>query len=159
MTTTPEPTARSQRRRWLLFGSLGCAAVLLIGAAVGIQIYWKIRHANQVSAEAQKVVQEFLGLASRGELEQAYDFFSRELKAKKSPGEFAREVAANPDHFRVPDADLGSGTVHFGSDIVEFDGTLRLQNGERIPASFVVAPEEGYWVIKSYQLGSRSAGG
>lgn len=146
--------ALSPRKKWLMLGAVGCGIFLLMGAMVAIQFGLQFRRALVDLRDAQQTVDIFLAAAGNRDYTGAYDALSAKLVRQKSFAQFKSELAANPDHFQVAETQFDEkAEFRHEERTVKLIGTLKLRNGERVPARFFLIVEGGYWLIDSYSVG------
>lgn len=145
----PGTAAASPKKHWGRWVALGCgAALLLVGALAGL-LFFIVR---QATAGPEEVVQEFLAAAGAGDFATAHDCFSAPLKQVQPLEEFSQRAAANSLFFQVTDTTFNSRSVDTTG--AELSGTVTLESGTEVPASFRLVKENDAWKLISYQIGS-----
>ena len=98
-----------------------------------------------------EVVRQFLELAAARDYEEAHELCSGALAEVHPLEEFTAGVRANPFLFEVAEMQLERVR---GSSGPRYEGTLLLERGAQVPASFELVREGGEWLLISYQIGS-----
>jgi len=145
----PLPGAAPQKTAWLRWVLLGCGGMLVLGGLLAAVLYFVVQKAT---AGPEKVVQEFLAAAAAGDYPRAHDTFSAPLKEVQPLEAFAAEAAANPTFFRVTESRFTERSVDMNG--AQFSGTVTLEAGTELPASFKLVREKGAWKLLAYHLGS-----
>jgi hypothetical protein len=146
---SPLPGVAPQKIAWLRWVLLGCAGLLVLGGLIGGGLYFIVQKAT---AGPEKVVQEFLAAAAAGDYPKAHDYFSAPLQEVQPLEAFAAEAAANQSFFRVTDTKFTERSVDMNG--AQFSGTVTLEAGTELPASFKLVREKGAWKLLAYHLGS-----
>lgn len=144
-----EMVVERQKKPWGRWVVLGCGAFLLLALSIGALLVFVVQKAT---AGPEQVVQEFLAAAGAGDYAAAHEHFSAPLVQAQPFEEFARAAADNSIFFQVADTTFGSRSVS-GSG-AELSGTVTLESGTTVPASFHLVKENGAWKLISYQIGS-----
>ncbi|HVS04102.1 MAG TPA: hypothetical protein VMT16_15155 [Thermoanaerobaculia bacterium] len=137
------------KKRWGRWVALGCGAALLLAVCVGALLVFVLQ---QATAGPEKVVQDFLATAGAGDYTAAFDHFSAPLAQVQPFEQFSQSAAANSLFFQVAETTFGSRSVSGGS--AQLAGTVTLQSGTTVPASFHLVKENGAWKLVSYNIGS-----
>lgn len=146
---TGAPAPAAKKAGWLKWVALGCGlAVLLVVAFAGV-LFFVVKKAT---AGPEEVVQKFLSDAGAGNYEAAYDAFSAPLKETQSLADFAAAAAANPHLFRVKDTSFTNRSIDTSG--AEFSGTLTLDSGTEMPATFQLVRENDQWKFIAYHIGT-----
>lgn len=140
----PPPPMQAPPRRWGRWVALGCGGLIALVAVLFMIVM-------AASAGPEKVVQEFLAAAGRGDYGVAYDTFSGPLKESQSYDDFAGAAEANSNLFQVVETTFSNRSVDLQS--AKFSGTLTLQGGGEVPASFELTKEDGDWKLIAYHIG------
>lgn len=147
---TPPPPQQPNRGwiKWVLIGC-GVLVLLVIGfiALVGGGIFYGIKKAT---AEPERVVKSFLASAASGDYQAAHDHFSSALKQEQPYEQFAEAAQANQRLFKVKDTTFSNRNM--SGDEVKFSGSLELEDGSSVPASFSLIRENGQWKLISYNI-------
>jgi hypothetical protein len=138
------PTARPWLR-WALFGCGGLLALLVVLVVVILFVV------KQATAAPEEVVRTFLAEAAAGNLEAAHDCFSAPLKEVQPFERFAAGVNANRHLFDVAETTFTSRSVDMSG--AEFEGTVTLASGTKVPCSFKLVRENEEWKLISYNIG------
>jgi hypothetical protein len=145
------PQAQPPNRGWIKWVLIGCGVLLLliIGfvALVGGGIFYGIKKAT---AEPERVVKSFLAAAGSGDYQAAHDHFSSALKQEQPYDQFAEAAAANQRLFKVKDTTFSNRNM--SGDEVQFSGSLELEDGTSVPASFSLIRESNQWKLISYNI-------
>ncbi len=146
---TDSSDLQSQKSRpWLRWVLLGCGGLIALFVVLIVVILFVVK---QATAEPEKVVQTFLTEAADGNLEAAYDCFSSPLKEAQPFDQFSAGVTANQHLFNVTDTSFTSRSVDMSG--AEFEGTVTLASGTKIPCSFKLVRENEAWKLISYNIG------
>jgi hypothetical protein len=132
--------------RWVLIGCGGAIALLVVFVVVLLVVV------KQATAGPEEVVRTFLSEAAAGNLEAAHDCFSAPLKEVQPFDQFAAGVSANRHLFDVADTSFTNRSVDMAG--AEFDGTVTLRSGTRIPCSFKLVRENDSWKLIAYNIGT-----
>jgi hypothetical protein len=150
----PNPQAGSapptpKKAGWFKWVALGCGLAVLLAVAFAGVMFFVVKKAT---AGPEEVVQKFLADAGAGNYEAAYDAFSAPLKESQSLADFAAAAAANPSLFQVKETSFPNRSMDMSG--AEFSGTLTLESGTEMPASFKLVRENGKWKFIAYHIGS-----
>jgi hypothetical protein len=155
MTEVPESPATysaappPRKGGWLKWVVLGCFGLILLAGLFGGGIWWGIMKATQ---GPERVAEAFLAAAAAGDYEKAHSHFSAPLK-EVQPLEQFREIASEqPTLFAVADTSFTSRSLNSGT--AELEGTVTLEAGTKLPATFKLVKENGDWKLLAYHLGS-----
>jgi hypothetical protein len=145
------PPPQPPNRGWIKWVLIGCGVLVLlvIGfiALVGGGIFYGIKKAT---AEPERVVKSFLSSAGSGDYQAAHDHFSSALKQEQPYEQFAEAAQANQRLFKVKDTTFANRNMT--GDEVRFSGTLELEDGSSVPASFSLIREGNQWKLISYNI-------
>ena len=139
-----EPTKPPWVRR-ILIGCGVLAALIVLFVAVLFLFVWK------ATAGPEEVVQGFLASAGTGDYAAAHDFFCAPLKAEQPLAELEAMIEANPELFRIQDTSFTSRSVDLAG--AELAGTVTLESGTKLPASFRLVKENDAWKLIAYEIG------
>ena len=138
---------------WARFLALGCGALLLLGSVGGtIFVLVVQKGVTMATAGPEETVQGFLAAAAAGDFATAHGHFSEALKAKQPYDQFAAVAGQNQQLFAATDTTFNSRSIDLGG--ARLAGTLTLQDGTELPASFELVQEGGQWRLIAYQIGS-----
>jgi hypothetical protein len=147
--TDPSSSHVSSKRPWLRWALLGCGgaiALLVVFVAVLLLVV------KQATAAPEEMVRTFLAEAGAGNLEAAHDCFSAPLKEAQPFDQFAAGVEANRHLFDVTDTSFTNRSVDMAG--AEFEGTVTLRSGTKVPCSFKLVRENDTWKLIAYNIGS-----
>lgn len=131
--------------RRILIGCGALAALIMLLVAVIFLFVWK------ATAGPEEVVQGFLAAAGAGDHAAAHDFFCAPLKAEQSLADLEAMIEANPQLFRIQDTSFTSRSVDLAG--AELAGTVTLESGTKLPASFRLVKENDAWKLIAYDIG------
>lgn len=101
----------------------------------------------------EEVVRGFLTAAGNGNYSAAYDYFSAPLKQEQSLAEFSALAQANSLFFHVKDTTFSNRSIETGSG-AKLSGSVTLESGTEVPATFRLVKENGKWKLIGYRIGS-----
>lgn len=136
-------------RSWIRWVLIGCGSLIALFMVLIVVILLVVK---QATAAPEEVVQTFLAEIAVGNLETAHDCFSAPLKEVQPFDQFAAGVEANQHLFDVTDTSFSSRSVDMGG--AEFEGTVTLEAGTKVPCSFKLVRENDTWKLISYNIGS-----
>ncbi len=136
-------------RPWIRWVLIGCGSLIALFMVLIVVILLVVK---QATAAPEKVVKTFLGEIAAGNLEAAHDYFSAPLKEVQPFDEFAAGVEANQHLFDVTDTSFNNRSVDMAG--AEFEGTVTLTSGTKVPCSFKLVRENETWKLISYNIGS-----
>lgn len=139
----------ADKKKWVRWTALGCAGLVVLAALLGGGLFLVVKKAT---AGPEQVVKGFLADAGQGNYTAAYDRFSAPLKQVQPFAEFQATAAANPTFFRVKETTFNQRSVNLSG--AELSGTVTLESGTEVPASFKLVKENGSWKLISYHIGS-----
>lgn len=147
----PLPTSRpivkkSKMKRLALI----CGSVIIALAAFVLVMTQVVKFAT---AGPEAVVHTFLAAGGAGNYAAAYACFSAPLKQVQSFEEFSGQAQANSMFFKVKDTTFSSRSIDTTSG-AELAGSVTLESGTQVPASFKLVRENGQWKLLSYHIGS-----
>jgi hypothetical protein len=142
------PAQAPAKRSWLKWVAIGCGLLIVVGICIGVGTCFVVKKAT---AAPEAAVHEFLAAAGAGDYERAYGYFSAPLKEKQSLESFQQAAQAQATMFKVKDTTFNSRSVDLNG--AQLSGTLTLEAGTEVPASFKLVQENGQWRLISYQLG------
>jgi hypothetical protein len=147
--SSPPAPAPPPKRGWVKWVGLGCGCLVVVVAAFVALFYFGLRAAT---AGPEKVVQEFLAAAGAGDYATAYGHFSAPLQEVQPLDQFAAEAERNATFFKVQETTFNTRSVDSSGATLE--GTVTLEAGTEVPASFKLVRENDAWKIISYHIGS-----
>jgi hypothetical protein len=136
-------------RPWLRWVLLGCGGLIALFVVFIIVILFVVK---QATAAPEEVVQTFLSEIAVGNLEAAHDCFSAPLKEVQPFDQFAAGVEANQHLFDITETSFNSRSVDMAG--AEFEGTVTLASGTKVPCSFKLVRENETWKLISYNIGA-----
>ena len=125
-------------------GVLVLAVCLFIGGLIGF-VWW-------MTSGPEQVVQSFIAAAAAGDYAKAHDHFAAPLKDQQPLEEFRRAIEQTPSLFAITDTSFSDRSID-GSG-AKLSGTVTLQAGTKVPASFELVQEGDAWKLIAYHLGS-----
>lgn len=125
-------------------GVLILAFVLFIGGLLGV-VWW-------ATAGPEEAVRAFLAAAAAGDYEKAHDYFAVPLKEKQPLEEFRAGAERTPSLFAITDSSFNNRSIDETG--AKLSGTVTLEAGTTVPASFQLVKEGDQWKLIAYQLGS-----
>lgn len=141
-----KPAARKQWIRWV---ALGCGSLIVLVVAFVLIITFVVKKAT---AGPESVIQEFLAAAAAQDYEAAHDHFSAPLKQAQPLEDFTRSAQQNAILFAVKETTFNNRSVDTTG--AKLSGTVTLEAGTEVPASFELVRENGAWKLMAYHLGS-----
>jgi len=105
------------------------------------------------TAGPEEAVHGFLTAAGSSNYSAAYDYFSAPLKQEQSLEQFTHAVEANSMFLHVKDTTFNSRSIETGSG-AKLAGSVTLESGTEVPASFRLVKENGQWKLIGYRIGS-----
>jgi hypothetical protein len=149
----PPPPAAVEpppKRGWLKWVGLGCGCLVLAAAGFAALTYFGVRAAT---AGPEQVVKSFLEAAEEGDYEEAHGYFAAPLKEAQPLDQFAASAAANKSFFQITDTTFNNRSVDTSG--AQFSGTVTLESGTALPASFELVRENDEWKLISYHIGAQ----
>lgn len=131
--------------RRILIGCGALSALVVLFVAVLFLFVWK------ATAGPEEVVQGFLASAGAGDYSAAHDFFCAPLKEEQSLVDLEAMIEANPQLFRIKDTSFANRSVDLAG--AELAGTVTLESGTKLPASFRLVKENDAWKLIAYEIG------
>jgi len=145
----PSAPQAPPKRGWVKWVGIGCGCLVVVVAAFVALFYFGLRAAT---AGPEETVKEFLAAAGAGDYEKAHGTFSAPLKETQPLDQFAAAAAANASFFKVKETTFNTRSVDMAG--ATFEGTVTLEAGTEVPASFKLVRENDEWKLISYQIGS-----
>ena len=139
----------NKARPWLRWVLIGCGSLIALFVVLIVVVFLVVK---QATAAPEEVVQTFLSEIAEGNLEAAHDCFSAPLKEVQPFDQFAAGVEANRHLFDITDTSFNNRSVDMGG--AEFEGTVTLESGTKVPCSFKLVRENDTWKLISYNIGS-----
>jgi hypothetical protein len=137
---------KSNTVKWVVLGCGGAIVLLAVFIAVLFLVVMK------ATAKPEGVVKDFLECAATQKIEEAYNYFSVPLKEVQSFETFEAIVKNNPSIFHVVDTTFTTRSVDLNE--ARFSGTLTIEAGTKVPASFRLVKENDTWKLISYKISS-----
>ena len=131
--------------RWI---ALGCGALVVL---VGLFVVLMVFVVKRATAGPEEVVHQFLTAAAAGDYAAAHEFFSAPLKEAQPLDKFTAIATANPSLFQVKDTTFNDRSVDLSG--AKLAGTVTLEAGTQVPASFELVKENGAWKLLGYRIG------
>jgi hypothetical protein len=144
----PPPPRRIKWWPWILGG---CGCLVLVAALIGGLGYGAFTSFMKVTAAPEKVVKDFLAAGARGDATAAHNFFSAPLKEEQPLEQFAALLASNQHLFKVTDTTFNKRSIDMSK--ATFEGTVTLESGTKMPASFTLVKENDAWKLLAYSIG------
>lgn len=144
----PPPSA-PRKGGWIKWVALGCFGLILLAALLGGGIWWGVMKATE---GPETVAKEFLAAAAAGDYEKAHDYFSAPLKEVQPLEQFRAAASSQASLFAVTDTTFSNRSVDTSG--AELEGTVTLESGTELPATFKLVKENGEWKLLAYHLGS-----
>jgi hypothetical protein len=142
------PAGKSGKRRF----ALGCGCLLLAVLVIGAVFYFVLQAGT---ADAEAAVKSFLDAAGRGEVQQAYDHFSKPLKESQDFYTFSAKVGDYQPLFQVKETTFNDRSIDTSS--VKLSGTLTLESGVEVPCSFqLIEEDDGQWRLIAYSISNNN---
>jgi hypothetical protein len=129
--------------------ALGCGVLIVLVAGFVALMFLVVKKAT---AGPETAVHEFLAAAAAGDYGKAYDYFSAPLKEAQTFDAFRSAAQQRPLMFKIKDTSFNSRTMDTAS--AELSGTVTLESGTTVPASFKLVQENGRWRLFGYHIGS-----
>lgn len=140
-----EKGRKSPLRRWAL--RIGVA--VLVAAILGTVIFVVVL---RMTAEPERVVRDFMAQAAAGDYAAAHAHFSAPLQQVQPLEAFSATVQANTMLFQVTDMSFNQRSVDQAG--AELAGSVTLESGTELPATFSLVRERGNWKLIKYYIGS-----
>lgn len=137
------------KKSWVKWVALGCGGAIVLLVVFVVAVFFLVKTAT---AGPEEVVKNFLEAAGRGDYAAAHEHFSAPLKQVQPLEEFAAAAAANSMFFQVTDMTFNERSIDLSG--ASFSGTVTLEVGTTVPASFKLVKENGEWKLISYHIGS-----
>lgn len=147
--SAPPPPAPQPKSPWPKRIAIGCAgAAVVIAVLVGVTTLI----VRKATAGPEAVVHEFLAAAGSGDYPKAYSYFAAPLKQIQPLSEFQAAASARSSFFRAKDTTFNERSIDTAG--AKLSGSLTLESGTRMPASFQLVRENGVWKLIGYHIGS-----
>lgn len=98
-----------------------------------------------------QAISAFLTAAAAGDSATAHGYFSVSLKDALPLEKFSSDVSAHPELLRTKELRLVKGRGDGGP---RYKGTVVLESGKELPATFDLVREDGMWRISRFKVGS-----
>lgn len=151
---SPDSTQRAPKRSWLKWLALGCGVLIVLGACFAALMFFVVKKAT---AGPEAAVKEFLAAAGSGDYAKAYDYFSAPLKEKQPLDQFRAAAEQQASMFKVKDTTFNTRSVD-ADGTAKLAGTLTLESGTTMPASFNLVKENDQWRLLGYHIGADAGG-
>jgi hypothetical protein len=156
MTVSPPPGSpppaqpgTTSGKGWIKWVAIGCGGLIVLAAAFAVFMFVVVKKAT---AGPETVVHAFLDAAGAGDYETAWDCFSAPLKEAQPFDQFEAAAKGQPSLFKVRDTTFNNRSVNLNG--AELSGTLTLESGTEVPASFKLVQENDHWKLLGYHIGS-----
>lgn len=146
--SAPPPQVPPRKSGWVKWALLGCGLILLILIVIVGAIWFGVM---KVTEGPERVVREFLEAAAAGDAARAHETFSVPLKEVQPLEDLAAMLEQNPALFATTDATFSSRNVDMAG--AELSGTVTLESGTKMPASFGLVRENDDWKLLSWNIG------
>ncbi len=148
---SPPPAQPGQKsgKGWIKWVAIGCGGLVVLAAAFAIFMFTVVKKAT---AGPEAEVHAFLDAAGAGDYKTAWDCFSAPLKSAQPFDQFEAAAKGNPDLFKVRDTTFNNRSVDLNG--AKLSGTLTLESGTKVPASFKLVQENDHWKLIGYHIGS-----
>jgi hypothetical protein len=141
--------ATDAKKPWIRWVALGCGGLVVLFIAFFLIVTFVVRKAT---AGPEAVIQDFLAAAGAGRYEEAHDYFSAPLKETQPLSEFTAAAQQNAMFFQVRETTFNNRSVDTTG--AELSGSVTLESGTVVPASFQLVRENGEWKLLGYHIGS-----
>lgn len=129
---------------------IGCGALIAGVTVLVVVVFFLVR---TLTAGPEQVVRDFLTAAAAGDYEKAHTAFSAPLKERQPFEAFTAAVKQNPSLFQVKDISFSERSIDTSG--AKLTGTLTLDAGTEVPATFSLVKENDTWKFLSYSVGSK----
>ncbi|MGH9363509.1 MAG: hypothetical protein ACRD2T_16485 [Thermoanaerobaculia bacterium] len=146
----PPPAPAPPKRGWLKWVGLGCGCLVLAVVGFFLLTYFGVRAAT---AGPEQIVHRFLEAAEEGDYEEAHGYFAAPLKQAQPLDRFSAEAQANSSFFQITDTTFNQRSIDTAG--AKFSGTVTLESGTEMPASFELVRENDEWKLISYHIGAQ----
>ena len=140
-----ETGRKSPLRRWALRIGIAVLGVAILGTVIFVVVL-------RMTAEPEQVVRDFLAQAAAGDYAAAHAHFSAPLQQVQSLEVFSATVQANAMYFQVTDMSFNQRSVDQAG--AELAGSVTLESGTELPATFSLVRENGSWKLIKYYIGT-----
>ncbi len=140
-----ETGRKSPLRRWALRIGIAVLGVVILGVGIFVVVL-------RMTAEPERVVRDFMAQAAAGDYAAAHAHFSAPLKQVQPLEPFSEGVQANAMFFKVTDMSFNQRSVDQAG--AELAGTVTLESGTELPATFSLVRENGDWKLIEYYIGT-----
>jgi hypothetical protein len=149
----PGPAPSQAKRGWVKWVALGCGLlIVLIGGFAALMVLV----VKKATAGPEAVVHEFLSAAASGDYAKAHGYFSAPLKEAQPLDQFREAAQRQASMFKVKDTTFNTRSVDLAG--ARLAGTLTLETGTEVPASFKLVKENGEWRLIGYHIGTDAGG-
>jgi flagellar basal body rod protein FlgB len=141
------PPPAPAKTNWIPWVAGGCGCLVLLAAIIGGLIFFGVM-AGTSGAEA--VIKDFLAQTASGNHRAAYDHFSEPLKESQSFEDFQALAAAKTHLFQAKDTTFSNRSID--TESAKLTGSLALENGNSVEASFELVKEGEAWKLIAYNI-------
>jgi hypothetical protein len=149
----PGPAPSPAKRPWVKWVVLGCGLLIALIACFAALMFFVVKKAT---AGPEATVQGFLSAAGSGDYAKAHGYFSAPLKEAQPLDQFRAAAQRQASMFKVKDTTFNTRSVDLEG--ARLAGTLTLESGTSVPASFKLVKENGEWRLIAYHIGSDAGG-
>lgn len=144
----PPPPAKNNWIRWVIGG---CGCLVVAAVIFGVLTFMGVKAAT---GGAEEVVKSFLKATAEERYKEAYGYFSIPLQETQSFSEFRSSASENLYLFKVTDTTFTERSVDLTT--AKLAGTLTLEGGTKMPASFQLVKENDQWRLISYNISANA---
>lgn len=145
----PPPAPAPAKRSWLKWLGIGCGLLVILIVCFVAVTFLVVKKAT---AGPEAVVHDFLAAAAAGDYARAHSYFSAPLKEEQPLDKFEEAAQAQASMFKVKDTTFNNRSVDLNG--AQLSGTLTLESGTQVPASFKLVKENDQWRLIAYHLGA-----
>jgi hypothetical protein len=149
----PGPTSAPAKRSWVKWAALGCGVLIVLAACVAALMFFVVKKAT---AGPEAVVHDFLAATASGDYARAHNYFSAPLKEAQPLEKFREAAQQQAFMFKVKDTTFNTRSVDLEGALLA--GSLTLESGTSVPASFKLVKENGEWRLIAYHIGADAGG-
>jgi hypothetical protein len=145
----PVPAPSPVKRPWVKWVALGCGVLIVLIACFAALMVFVVKKAT---AGPEAAVHGFLAAAGSGDYAKAYGYFCAPLKETQPFDKFREAAQQRASMFKVKDTTFNTRSVDLEG--ARLAGTLTLESGTSVPASFKLVKENGEWRLIAYHIGA-----
>jgi hypothetical protein len=134
--------------------ALGCGVLIVLAACFAALMFFMVKKAT---AGPEAVVHDFLAAAASGDYARAHNYFSAPLKEAQPLETFRQAAQQQAFMFKVKDTTFNTRSVDLEGALLA--GSLTLESGTSVPASFKLVKENGEWRLIAYHIGADAGAG